>query len=258
MSVTIHATAVVDPAAELGVDVCIGPYCVIGPEVCLGDGTELKSHVVVEGRTALGPGCVVHPFACLGGRTQDLKYKGGRPGVTVGAETTIREYVTINAATDDGDFTRVGARCLLMAYCHVAHDCQVGNEVIIANCGTLAGHIQIADQVIIGGLSGAHQFVRLGRMCIIGGCSKVVQDVPPFMLADGHPLAVRGLNKIGLERRGVAPEAQAILKQAYRLLYRQQLTTAQALERMATELPTCAELEELLAFVRTSERGITR
>jgi UDP-N-acetylglucosamine acyltransferase len=200
----------------------------------------------------------VFPFASLGTQTQDLKFKGGRPGIRIGDETTIREYVTVNAATNDGDETRVGSRCHIMAYAHVAHDCRVGDEVIIANCGTLAGHVQIDDQAIIGGLVGIHQFVRIGRLAIIGGCSKVVQDVPPFLTADGNPLEVRGINSIGLKRRGVDRPVQAALKKAYRILYKEGITTREASERIRDEVEEGPEIKAFLEFIAASERGLSR
>ncbi len=254
----IHPTAVIAPGAELGTDVEVGPYCVIGEHVRLGDRCRLHAHVVIDGHTTLGTDCVCYPFACIGGQTQDLKYRGGTTRVIVGNRTTFREYVTVNAATEDGDATRVGHDCHIMAYAHIAHDCIVGNGVILANCGTLAGHVIVEDQVILGGLSGVHQFVRLGRLSIIGGCSKVTQDVPPFMTADGHPLKIRAINTIGLQRRGVARDVQRILKKAHRILYRQNLTTSQAVKKLRAELPTWAEVEYLIAFIEASERGITK
>ena len=255
---SIHPTAVVAKGAQIDADVDIGPYCVVGPDVRIGAGAKLHSHVVVDGHTAIGAGCTLFPFASIGTQTQDLKFKGGAPRVEIGEGTTLREYVTVNAATYDGDATRVGARCHIMAYAHLAHDCVVGDEVIIANCGTLAGHVRIEDQAILGGLSGIHQFVRVGRMSIIGGCSKVTQDVPPFMMADGHPLEVRGINRIGLERRGIERPAQAGIKQCYRLLYRSGLTTSLALERIRADIPASPEVDLLTAFIAASERGIAR
>jgi len=213
-------------------------------------------HVFLDGCTTLGADCTIFPFASIGTKTQDLKFKGGEPRVTIGDRTTIREYVTVNAATYDGDITSVGADCLIMAYAHVAHDCQVGNGVIIANCGTLAGHIVVEDEVIIGGLSGIHQFVRLGRMCIIGGCSKVTKDVPPFMMADGHPLKVRGLNSVGLKRRNIDTLARKELKQMFRKLYREDLSTSRAIDAIELEKFASHEAVELLDFVKHSERGI--
>ena len=214
--------------------------------------------MVLAGRTIIGVGCEIFPFASIGQKTQDLKFKGGVPRVEVGDRTTLREYVTINAATNDGDVTRVGSGCHIMAYAHIAHDCVVGNEVIIANCGTLAGHIELEDQVIIGGMCGVHQFVRIGRLTITGGCSKVTQDLPPFMMADGNPISVHGLNTVGLQRRGVNAAAQAQLKKAYRILYRENLTAKLALAKIEQEVEQVEEVRHLVAFVRASARGITR
>ncbi len=254
----IHSTAIIPPTAELAGDVEVGPYAVIGPHVRVGAGTTIMSHVVLEGHTTIGSGCTLFPFACIGTQTQDLKFCGGVAYVEIGDETTIREYVTVNAATDDGGVTRIGSRCHIMAYAHVAHDCQVCNEVILANCGTLAGHVHVEDQVILGGLSAVHQFVRLGRLCIIGGCSKVTQDVPPFMMADGNPLQVHSINAIGLKRKRIAPETQRLLKQAHRILYREGLSTKQALARLETELEQPDEIRHVVQFIKGSERGITK
>lgn len=253
----IHPTAVVDPGATLGADTIIGPYCVVGERVSIGAGTRLISHVVIDGLTTLGDHCTVFPFASVGLQTQDLKFKGGQPGVKIGSHVTIRESVTIHAATFDGDFTTVGDHCHIMAYAHVAHDCHVGHRVIMANCATLAGHVIVEDQAIIGGLSGVHQFVRIGRLSITGGCSKVVKDIPPFMMADGNPLAIHTVNKIGMERAGLGETAQAAMKKAYKILYRENRTTESALAELRT-LEKSPELEHLIAFVASSERGITR
>lgn len=258
MALVQHPTAIVDPEAVIGDDVTIGPFCTIGPNVRLGDGVRLHSHVVLDGFTEVGDRAEFYPFACIGTKTQDLKYQGGRPGVRIGARTVIRENVTVNAATYDGDLTIVGDDCLLMAYSHVAHDCRLGNRVIMANCATLAGHITVDDDAIIGGLSGVHQFVRIGRMVMIGGCSKVVKDVPPFMLADGHPLEVRGINRIGLERKGVDADGQHALKEAYRIIYRRGLTTAESIESVRNDVAVGSEISELIEFIEKSERGITK
>jgi len=254
----IHPTALVDPSAVLGEDVEIGPFCTVGPRVSLDRGVRLVSHVNIDGLTSLGEGCLVYPFASLGTLTQDLKYKGGQPGVRIGRHTTIREYVTVNTATFDGDYTVVGSHCLLMAYVHVAHDCVIGDEVIIANGAQLAGHICIEDQVVVGGLVGLHQFVRLGRMAIIGGCSKVIHDVPPFMLADGAPLKVHGLNLVGLKRRGVSAEDRNALKAAYKILYRRGLTTSDALAELRAMEGQRQVVCDLIRFIETSERGIMK
>jgi UDP-N-acetylglucosamine acyltransferase len=255
---TVHSTAIVQSGADLDPSVEVGPYCIVGPHVKIGGGTRLMSHVVVDGWTTLGKNCTVFPFASIGGQTQDLKFKGGAPRVEIGDRTTIREYVTVNAATADGDATRIGSDCLIMTCAHVAHDCVVGNGVIIANSVAPAGHVVIEDQAIIGGLCGVHQFVRIGRLSIVGGCSKVTQDVPPFMMADGHPLKVRGINSVGLKRRGIDESVQGLLKKAYRILYREKLSTTRALERIEAEIEQVAEIRQLVSFVKASERGITR
>jgi UDP-N-acetylglucosamine acyltransferase len=258
MGVSIHPLAVVDSGAELGADVTIGPFCAVGPNVRLGDRVKLRSHVNVEGHTTLGAGCEVWPFANVGGKTQDLKYKGGAPRLVVGENTVIRECATLNCATYDGGETRVGSKCLIMAYSHVAHDCIVGDRVIMANNATLAGHILVEDDVILGGLAAIHQFVRIGRMSILGGYTKAVKDVPPYMMADGDPLKVYGPNKIGLERHGVPPETQHALKEAYKIVFRMDLTIAKALERIEAELAPAPEIRNFVEFIRKSERGISK
>ena len=253
----IHPSAVVDPSASLADDVIIGPYCVVGGSVSIGGGTRLMSHVVIEGLTSLGANCTVFPFASLGQQTQDLKFKGGTPGVKIGNHVTIRESVTINAATFDGNFTTVGDHCHIMAYAHIAHDCHVGNRVIMANNATLAGHVIVEDQAILGGLSAVHQFVRIGRLSITGGCSKAVKDIPPFMMADGNPLEIHTINKVGMERAGMGEALQSTMKKAYKMLYRSNKTVEAALAEVRT-LASSPELEHLISFISTSERGITR
>jgi len=255
---SVDPRAVVHPEARLAEDVVVGPFCTVGPQVTLGPGTVLKAHVHVEGHTEIGAGCTLWPFCSVGTQSQDLKFSGGNPGVKIGDDTTLREYVTVNAATADGDLTVVGNRCHIMAYSHVAHDCIVGDEVIMANAATLAGHVTVEDQAIIGGLSGVHQFVVVGRLAIIGGCSKVVQDVPPFMMADGNPLQIRGINKIGLDRHGVPKETQRALVEAYRLLYRKKLGAKEMAAVCRDTLARSAELDHLARFVEQSQRGITR
>ena len=254
----VHPSAVVDSKARLGADVEIGPYSVIGPGVEIRRGTRVMAHAVIDGHTTLGEECCIFPFASIGTRSQDLKYTGGKTFVSVGDRTTLREYVTVNAGTSEGETTRIGNDCLIMAYAHVAHTCNVGHEVIMANCATLGGHIVVEDQAILGGLSAVHQFVRVGRMCMVGGCTKVTQDCTPFMIVDGRPARVPGPNRIGLQRRGVSDDARRTLKQAYRLLYRTGLSTRQALERIEADLNPCDELRHLCAFIRESRRGIVR
>lgn len=254
----IHPSSVVAGGAVLEDGVEIGPYCVIGPNVTIGAGTKLMSHVVLDGYTKLGSRCNVFPFASIGTQTQDLKYKGGRTCVEIGDRTTIREYVTVNSATNDGEVTRVGSDCHIMAYCHVAHACVVGNSVIMANCATLAGEVVVEDMAVVGGLSAVHQFVRIGRMCMIGGCSRITQDCPPYTMVVGNPAEVKGLNTVGMERRGVSSEAQKEIKEAYRILFRKGLSTSQALDAIKAELKMGQELDYFVQFVQKSERGIVK
>ncbi|MGH8526018.1 MAG: acyl-ACP--UDP-N-acetylglucosamine O-acyltransferase [Gammaproteobacteria bacterium] len=253
---TIHPTAVVHSKAQIGAGCHVGPYCVIGPEVVLGARCTLHSHVVIDGNTVLGEGNEVYPFATIGLKTQDLKWKGGTTCTRIGDFNTIREHVTIHSATGDCECTSVGSRNNLLAGSHVAHNVTMGNHVIMSNVGTLAGHVIVEDYAVIGGLAAIHQFCRIGRMSIVGGCSKVVQDVPPFMMADGNPATTRTINKVGLTRNGVSEETQAALKLAYKILFRSGLTIPNALTQMEAELPRLPEVQHLIAFARASERGI--
>jgi UDP-N-acetylglucosamine acyltransferase len=252
----IHPTAVIHAGARIGAGCQIGPYCVIGEHVSMGEDCRLHSHVVVDGHTKLGRGNEIFPFASIGLKTQDLKWRGGVTRTEIGDNNTFREYVTINSATSDGESTVVGSNNHLLAYCHIAHNVHLGSHVIMSNVATLAGHVMVEDYVVIGGLAAIHQFCRIGKMAIVGGCSKVVQDVPPFMLADGNPAATRTINKVGLERRGVSEEAQNALRQAYKILFREKLATPNALERIEADLPPLPELQHLVQFIRSTVRGI--
>ena len=254
----IHPSAVVHEGARLGADVEIGPYSVVGPNVRLGDRTKIMPHVFLDGETTLGADCTVFPFASIGSRTQDLKYRGGKTYVEIGDGTTLREYVTVNCGTADGEVTRVGSCCHIMAYCHVAHGSRVGNGVIMANGASLSGEVLVEDEATIGGMTGVHQFTRIGRMAMVGGMSRITQDVPPFMLVEGNPAAAHGINSVKLQRANVPADTQAVLKKAFKLLYRQGLSTSQAVERMRAELTLCPEIEHLLDFIAKSERGILR
>jgi UDP-N-acetylglucosamine acyltransferase len=254
----IHPTAVIHAKAQIGAGCEIGPFCVIGENVALGDHCRLHSHVVLDGHTTLGEGNEIFPFASIGLKTQDLKWKGGLTRTNIGSHNTFREYVTIHSATGDGETTTVGSHNHILAYCHIAHNVTLGDSIIMSNVATLAGHIVVEDRAVIGGLAAVHQFCRIGTMSIIGGCSKVVQDVPPYMLADGNPARARTINKVGLERNGVSEEAQAALKQAYKILFREGLTIPNALSKIESTLPPLAELRRLAEFVRASERGISK
>ncbi|HYE33075.1 MAG TPA: acyl-ACP--UDP-N-acetylglucosamine O-acyltransferase [Methylomirabilota bacterium] len=255
---TIHPTAVVDSNAQLGEGCRIGPYCVIGPNVRLGQRCVLHSHVVVDGHTTIGSDNEIFPFASIGLKTQDLKWKGGLTRVEIGDHNTFREYVTVHSATADGEATRVGSHNHILAYCHVAHDVTVGNYVVMSNVATLGGHVTVEDHAIIGGLAAVHQFCRIGTMSIVGGCSKIVQDVAPFMLVDGNPAETRSINKVGLERNGIPEASQSALKQAYKILFREGLTVSNALLKIEEDVPRLPEVERLLQFARTSQRGLTK
>ena len=254
----IHPTAIVHPNAQIGSGCEIGPYCVIGENVALGDGCKLHSHVVIDGHTKLGRENEIFPFASLGLKTQDLKWKGGVTHTEIGDGNTFREYVTIHSATGDGEVTRVGSHNTILAYCHIAHNCTLGDRIIMSNVATLAGHVTVEDHAVIGGLAAVHQFSRVGKMSMIGGCSKIVQDVPPFMIVDGNPGETRTINKVGMERHGVSEEAQNALRHAYKILFREGLTIPNALVKIEQELPKLPEVLHLLNFVRTSERGISK
>ena len=254
----IHPTAVIQEGARIGEGCRIGPYCVIGPNVILGTECELHSHVVIDGHTEIGSENTFYPFASIGLRTQDLKWDGGTTWTRVGSNNTFREYVTIHSATADGDATVIGSHNNLLAYTHVAHDCQLGDHIIMSNVGTLAGHVIVEDRAIVGGLAAVHQFCRIGTMSIIGGCSKVVQDVPPYMMVDGNPAATRTLNKEGLKRNGVNEDTQKSMRQAYRILFRSEQTFTNAVKQVRADVATSPELEHLLAFIESSERGIAK
>lgn len=254
----IHPSAVVEPGAQLAADVVVGPFCCVGPEATLGAGTRLISHVVVSGFTRVGAGCVFFPFASVGVQTQDLKFKGGRPGTVIGDHTTVRENVTIHAATDDGNLTVIGSHGHIMAYAHVAHDCRIGDHVILSNGAQLAGHVQVEDHAIVSAMTGVHQFGRVGRYSFIGAYCKVTQDVPPYMLVDGVPARVPAPNAVGLKRAGFSEETQRALKQAHRLLFRSDLATGEALRQIEETVEQTPEVRHLVAFVRASERGIVK
>ena len=254
----LHAQACIDPRAELDTGVEVGPFAIVGPEVVVGAETVIHGHAVVMGRTRLGARCQVFPFASIGTQSQDLKFRGEPTSIQIGDGTTMREYVTVNGGTGAGTATIVGAACHLMTGCHVAHNCRLGDRVILVNQATLGGEVQVGDDAVVGGLCGVHQFCRIGRLAYVGAHSKVVQDVPPFMLCDGHPAEVRAVNRIGLQRHGLSPECMQALHHAHRLLFRSGLSVPNALARIEAELGECVEIQQLVAFVRGSGRGITR
>jgi UDP-N-acetylglucosamine acyltransferase len=253
----IHPTAIVHPDATLGRGVIIGPYSVIGPDVCIGDDTEIGSHVVLENRVIMGARNRVFHGAVLGTAPQDLKYEGADTSVLIGDDNTIREFVTMNIATEPGEVTKVGSSCLLMAYSHVAHNCILGDNVIMANSVNLAGHVQVDEYAIIGGMCAVHQFVSIGAHSFIGGLSRIPKDVPPFVKVAGVPPVPAGINSIGLERRGFSPALIQRAKDAYRLLYRRGLRREEALEQIL-EGGHDAISEVFEEFFARATRGIVR
>lgn len=255
---TIHPTALVDTHAVLADDVTVGPHAVIGPHVQLGPGTTVGPHALLQGRTILGARCHVFAGAVIGADSQDRKFTGQRSFLRIGDDNVIREYSTISCGTEEGSATQIGDGNLLMAYTHVAHDCRIGDRCVIANNGTLAGHVTLEDQVSIGGLAAVHQFVRIGHLAIVGGCSKVVQDVVPFATCDGHPARIHGMNIVGLRRAGMPPAARRALREAFRILFARGLATGHALELLAPLAARSPEVQRLLTFVRDSQRGFCR
>ena len=254
-----HPTAIVDPKAKIEEGVEIGPYTIIGPHVAIGAGTKIGSHVVIEPYVSIGPDCTIFQFAAIGAIPQSLKFKGGETVVKIGRGTVIREFVTIHRGTEfGGGITEVGEDCLLMNYTHIAHDCKVGKQVVFANNATLAGHISIGDYATVGGLTAIHQFVHVGDYAFISGKSAVVKDIPPFVLAAGDRAELHGLNQVGLKRHGFSPATVSQLKKAYRIIFRIGLTLNEAIERVSAEVEPIEEVKNLIAFIKSSERGITR
>lgn len=253
----IHQTAIIDPTADLGEGVSIGPYCVIGPRVVVGDGVSLGAHVVIERDVTVGRDCKVASGAILGGAPQDLKYADERTELRIGERTQVREYVTLNRGTAAHGLTEIGSDCLIMAYAHVAHDCIIGNRVVIANAVNMGGHVEMGDWVVIGGMTAIHQFVKIGAHAFIGGTSAVRKDVPPFVKASGSPLQLYGLNSVGLQRRGIPDEVRHELRRAYRLLFQSKLNLREAVAQARTQLQPFAEVDALLGFFEQSGRGVT-
>ena len=253
----IHPTAIVEPGATLGPGVRIGPFSVIGPEVVLGPGVEIGNHVTLEGRVVLDASVKVAHGAVLGGAPQDLKFKDGTPsGVRVGAGTVIREYVTIHRASTPEGWTEIGRDCLVMAMAHIAHDCRLADGVIVINYAGLTGHCTVGENATVGGLSGVAPFTRIGAYAYLGGCSRLTADLPPFMLALGQPVTVRGVNVVGLRRAGFPPAARRAIQDAHRLLYREGLTPKAAVDRLRREIPPDPHVSLLIEFVETARRGI--
>ena len=256
--VQIHPSTLVDPSAEIGAGTIIGPYCVIAPEVMLGENCWLQHHVTLCGPMRAGARNKFYSYCSIGQQTQDLKYQGEPTYLEIGDDNTFREFVTINRSTTGEGKTRVGSRGNFLAYSHIGHDCTVGDEVVFSNNGTLAGHVQVGNHAVMGGLTAVHQFCRIGRFAITGGCAKIVQDVPPFMIADGNPAEIRGVNLVGLERKGFTPESVKWIKEAFRLIYRSKYNTRQAVDAVRKELAQTEEIMQIIEFIEQSERGIIR
>ena len=255
----IHSTAIVDTNAQLAADVEVGPYAIIGPDVKIGEGTVVQAHAYLSGHTTVGQRCEIFPFACVGMKSQDLKYKAGDiTYAEIGDRTVLREFSTVHLGTKPGEVTKVGSGCLIMAYCHIAHGCKVGNEVIMSNVATLAGEVTVEDHAILGGMAGIHQFCRIGAYAMVGGATKVRQDCPPYMLTESTSgdTRVAGPNIVGLQRSGFSAEVRSALKEAYRLLYREGLNRSQALERIKYEVEDFPEIQKLVQFYAESQRGV--
>ncbi len=258
MNQIIHPTAIIDPKAQIGNNVEIGPFSIIGPKVILQDGVKVSSNVVIDGRTTIGKGCRIFHSAVIGTEPQDLKYAGEDTAVEIGEYTTIREFATINRSSNIEQPTLVGSYCLLMIYTHVAHDCKLGGRVILANSVNLAGHVIIENNATIGGLTPVHQFVHIGCFAFIGGLSRVTQDVAPYTRGASVPYKTVGLNSVGLRRSNFSAETRATLKKLYKIFYNSNLNTAQALEKIKSEIEMIDEVKHFVEFVENSERGIAK
>jgi UDP-N-acetylglucosamine acyltransferase len=258
MATDIHSTAIIEPGAELDEGVTVGAYAYIGAKVKIGKGTEVMHHATVDGVTTMGEDNEVHPYAYVGGKTHDLKYKGGCPGLKVGSGNVFREFTTVHCATAEGTETVVGDHNLMLAYSHIAHECIVGNHLVMSSHAALGGHVQIGDRVNIGWGAGLHQFCRVGDYAMVGAASKVVQDVPPYMIADGSPAMVRTTNKVGLERAGFTSEDINLVRRVFKMFYKEGLNRRQASEKLnaavSEENPI---VTTFLAFVDGSERGLS-
>ncbi|NCW45386.1 MAG: acyl-ACP--UDP-N-acetylglucosamine O-acyltransferase [Gemmatimonadaceae bacterium] len=252
----VHATAIIDATAQIGRDVEIGPWAIVGPNCQVADGARIGARATLERNVRLGERVSVGIGAILGGDPQDLKFRGEETWVEIGDDTTIREYATINRGTAHSVTTRVGRHCFLMSYVHLAHDCQLGDHIIISNGTQLAGHVQVEDRAIISGLCAVHQFVRVGRHAFIGGCSRVTQDVPPYVRAVGNPIKLFGLNSVGLQRSGFEESVVRELKKAYRFCFRSDLNLSQGVEKARAELELIPDVQHFLEFIEASQRGV--
>jgi len=259
MKTRIHPTAIVDPKAEIDPSVDIGPFCILKDGVKIRKGTKLLSHVIVEGSTEIGEHCRIHPYTSIGFPPQDLKYKGEKTKLVIGNNNTIREYVSIHRASVGGDgITVIGNNNFLMAYVHIAHDCNIGNNVVMANAATLAGHVMIEDNTVIGGMVAIHQYTRIGRYAMVGGFSGIGQDIPPFMIASGARAKLYGPNTIGLKRHGLSDTTINAIKKAYKILFREKRTMKDAIKKVQDEMAGIEEVAHLINFIEKNKRGICR
>ena len=259
MAKEIHPTAIISPKAEIEDDTFVGPFCIIQDGAHIKRGSKLISNVIIEGETEIGENCTIYPFTSIGLPPQDMKYKGEKTGVKIGNNNIIREYITIHRASVGGDgLTTIGDNNFLMAYVHIAHDCKVGNSVIMAIVGTLAGHVVVEDHVVIGGLSAVHQFTRIGAYSMVGGLSGVAQDIPPYMIASGPRAKLFGLNAIGLKRHGFSETTIKELKKAYKILFREKHTLKEAIKKIQEDIPYTDEIKHLIDFIQKNKRGICR
>jgi UDP-N-acetylglucosamine acyltransferase len=256
MTTRVHPTALVDSGAQLGQDVEVGPFAIIGPAVTVGHGCRIMARATLERNVRLGQGVVIGTGSIIGGDPQDLKYQGEETWVEIGDQTVVREYSTVNRGTPASHLTRIGRDSFIMSYVHLAHDCHVGDGVIIANGTQLAGHVTVHDRAILSGLVAVHQFVTIGSLAFVGGASRVNQDIPPFVKAVGNPVELYGLNTVGLRRANFSAEAVTALKRAYRLFFNSDLNLTQAQERARAELPDLPEVNLLVEFVASSQRGV--
>ncbi len=259
MATEIHSTAIVDKGASLDDGVTIGPFCIIGSGAKIGRGTRLQSNIVIEGRTEIGENCNIYPFTSIGFPPQDIKYKGEDTGVAIGSNNTIREYVTIHRASVGGrGVTTIGSNNLILAYVHVAHDCKIGDNTVLVNLATLAGHVVVEDYAYVGGMVAIHQFTRIGTYAMVGGFSGVGQDIPPYTMASGPRAKLFGLNTVGLKRHGFSDATLAELKKAYKILFREKRTLKDAIKKVQADLPYSDEIKNLIGFIEKNRRGICR
>ncbi len=257
MSENIHATAIIEEGAQLGKNTSIGAYAYIGKDVSLGENSIVHHHAIVDGNTTTGSDNEFHPYSYIGGKTQDTKFTGGNPGLIIGDKNIFREFSTVHCATNDKEVTTIGSENLFLSYTHIAHDCIVGNHIIMSNNATLAGHVEVEDHVSIGGFTAIHQFCRLGYFSFLGGCAKVVQDIPPYMIGDGNPAEVKSINKVGMQRNNFTEDDINNARKIFKILYREGYNRTQALEKLnESDLANFKVAKQVIDFINRSDRGL--